>query len=227
MRLYIIRHGETEWNTVRRLQGQTDIALNENGRALARVTARALQEIPFALAFTSPLGRAVETAELVLGGRDSTSIVRYDSYPYEDKAERSGQGQIIPLILEERIREISFGILEGHSILPEFGEIDDPEFHYFFDEPERYQPPEHGEGIDSLYRRTGNFLEELKGRKELTEKTILISTHGAALRALLANITKCSRSEFWGTGVPKNCAVSIVDLENGEWVLKKQDVVYY
>lgn len=227
MRLYIIRHGETEWNTVRRLQGQTDIALNENGRALARVTARALQKIPFALAFTSPLGRAVETAELILSGRDGTRIVQYAAYPYGDKPETAGPVKTIPLILEERIREISFGVLEGRSILPEFGEIKDPDFHYFFDEPERYQPPEYGESIDSLYRRTGDFLAELKCREELTGKTILVSTHGAASRALLANITKCSRSEFWGKGVPKNCAVSIVDLENGVWVLKKQDVIYY
>ena len=70
MRLYIIRHGETPWNTQLRLQGQTDIELNEKGRALAEVTARAMRGIPFDMVITSPLVRARETADIVLEHRD-------------------------------------------------------------------------------------------------------------------------------------------------------------
>ncbi len=191
------------WNTKRRLQGQTDTQLNENGRKFARITAQALCDVPFHLAFTSPLQRAAETAEIILGGRD------------------------VPLIKEERIREISFGGLEGHCILPEAHEIDNPDFHYFFDAPEKYSPPAGGESLDSLIKRTGNFLDELKTREDLLNQIILISTHGAASRALLANITGCPRKEFWGTGVPKNCAVSIIDLADGKWVIKEKDVIYY
>ena len=40
MKLYLIRHGETDWNTVKRLQGATDIPLNENGEALAKATCK-------------------------------------------------------------------------------------------------------------------------------------------------------------------------------------------
>ena len=203
MRLYIIRHGETEWNTVRRLQGKTDIALNENGRSLAEVTARALQDIPFDLAYTSPLVRAEETARIILGQRGT------------------------PLIREERIREISFGELEGRSILPEYHEMDDPDFHYFFDAPEKYRPPAGGESIEELYRRTGDFLEELARREELSRYTILVSTHGAASRALLANITGCGLRDFWGPGVPKNCAVSVVDRTEGKWTLVMRDKIFY
>ena len=89
MKLYLIRHGETDWNIVKRLQGATDIPLNENGEALARETAEGLKEIPFDMVFTSPLKRAYRTAEIVKGNRE------------------------IPLIIEERIREICFGDYEG------------------------------------------------------------------------------------------------------------------
>ena len=191
------------WNTKRRLQGQTDTQLNENGRELARITAQALKDVPFDLAFTSPLRRAAETAEIILNGRE------------------------VPLKMEERIREISFGVLEGRCILPEFHEIDDPGFHYFFDAPEKYCPPAGGESLDSLSARTGNFLDELREKEAFQDKTILISTHGAASRALLGCITGCPRSEFWGTGVPKNCSVSIIDLVDGRWVVTARDITYY
>ena len=59
MRLYIIRHGETDWNTAGRLQGQTDTRLNENGIRLAGITAEGMKDIPFDLCITSPLKKPV------------------------------------------------------------------------------------------------------------------------------------------------------------------------
>ena len=70
MELYLVRHGETEWNKERRLQGQADVALDDFGRQLAVETGEALQDIPFDVCFTSPLKRAKETAELFLAGKD-------------------------------------------------------------------------------------------------------------------------------------------------------------
>ena len=69
MKLYIVRHGETDWNKKRRIQGQVDIPLNDFGRSLARKTAKGLSGIPFEVCYTSPLGRAKETARLILEGR--------------------------------------------------------------------------------------------------------------------------------------------------------------
>ncbi len=203
MRLYIIRHGETPWNSELRLQGQTDIELNEKGRALAVQTSAALADVPFDLVITSPLVRAEETAKLVLGGRT------------------------LPTVKEPRIAEISFGVMEGKQVRDAAGRVTDPVFYRFFHAPEQYVPLDGGESIDELCARTAEFLDELKNKKEWMDKTILVSTHGAASRALLSHIRHTDRSDFWGSGVPKNCAVSIVDLENGTWVIKEQDVVYY
>lgn len=208
MRLYIMRHGETEWNHTLRLQGQTDIPLNENGRVLAQVTARALQQVPFDLCISSPLQRAKETALLVLGGRD------------------------IPMMIDARVQEIAFGTYEGRRVRDAKGEITDPKFFAFLRDPGKFIPPEGGESIAELVARTGAFLEELSMRGEWYKKTILISTHGAASRAMLLNIRRGEQKDFWDTGVPKNCAVTIVDLEQPEngtpkWVIKEQDVTYY
>ena len=119
MILYIVRHGQTKWNVQKRLQGASDTDLNENGIALAKVTGEALKEVPFSCCFTSPLKRARDTAELVLGERKNS----------------------VPVYPDDRIREISFGVWEGQdsTLLPQ--EMLDNFFHH----PEKYQPPQGGD----------------------------------------------------------------------------------
>ena len=203
MKLYLIRHGETDWNIVKRLQGATDIPLNENGEALARETAEGLKEIPFDMVFTSPLKRAYRTAEIVKGNRE------------------------IPLIVEERIREICFGDYEGLVSKSEGYSIPDPEFKFFFTKTDCYKTPPNGEPIESLLERTNEFLEELKKREDLKDKTILVSTHGAAVRALLSNIEHCDIAHFWGKGVHKNCGVSCVELVDDEYQILWENKIFY
>ncbi len=193
MRLYIIRHGETQWNHVHRLQGWSNTELNENGRELARKTAEGMRGIPFDAAFTSPLQRARETAALVLNGRD------------------------IPLTVDERLREICFGENEGMPWKAQEGERGNiPAIYNFFRRPQRYVPAPGGETLEQLAARTADFMRDICGRKELEEKTILISTHGAAMRALLNSLRTYDMSDFWGSGVAQNCGVAIVDCASGK-----------
>ncbi len=88
MVIYLIRHGETDWNTKRLLQGATDIPLNQNGIEVAQLTAEGLCDVVFDVIFTSPLKRARQTAEIIRGERR------------------------IPIIPDERLREIAFGPFE-------------------------------------------------------------------------------------------------------------------
>ena len=66
LKIYIVRHGETNGNLRGALQGWMDELLNEKGRELAIITARALSDIKFDVAISSPLSRAYETAEIIL-----------------------------------------------------------------------------------------------------------------------------------------------------------------
>lgn len=203
MKLYLIRHGETDWNTKKRLQGATDIPLNENGEALARKTGEGMKELPIDLIFTSPLRRAYRTAELI-------------------RAERK-----IPILVEERIKEICFGDYEGLVSRTEGYQIPDPDFRFFFTKPESYRTPPNGESLEHLLKRTGEFLEELKAREELQGKTILISSHGAAVRAMLSQIEGCDLAHFWGNGVHKNCGVSCAELIDGTYRLQWENRCFY
>jgi probable phosphoglycerate mutase len=63
--LYLVRHGETDWNRARRIQGLTDIPLNDTGREQARLTGTLLTRRPIARVVASPLGRARETAQII------------------------------------------------------------------------------------------------------------------------------------------------------------------
>ena len=63
--IYFVRHGETEWNLNRRIQGRTDIPLNETGRDQARETGRLLSSRRWDLIVSSPLSRAFETASII------------------------------------------------------------------------------------------------------------------------------------------------------------------
>ena len=75
--LYLVRHGETDWNRQRRIQGRTDIPLNDTGREQARLAASVLSSLPVARVYSSPLVRARETAEIIsalLGTEPSSAL---------------------------------------------------------------------------------------------------------------------------------------------------------
>jgi probable phosphoglycerate mutase len=63
--LYLVRHGETDWNAQRRIQGSTDIPLNEKGRAQAEATGKLLARRTWDGIYSSPLSRAFETASII------------------------------------------------------------------------------------------------------------------------------------------------------------------
>lgn len=198
MKLYIIRHGQTDWNRARRLQGRTDIPLNEWGRRVAELTREGLKDVTFDVAFTSPLIRAKETAELILRGRN------------------------IPIIEDERIIEVNFGAYEGESF-----QLDNENLQNFFSRPEAYYPVDGSESMKSILQRTGDFLLELYENPKYQESTILISTHGAALCGLLCNIKKWDVADFWKGGLHKNCGFSIVEVKDGTPRILEEAIIVY
>ena len=66
LKLYIVRHGETEWNLIKKFQGQLDSPLTENGIKIMKDTRNKLKNIIFSRVYTSELGRAVKSAEIIL-----------------------------------------------------------------------------------------------------------------------------------------------------------------
>ena len=90
--IYIVRHGETNWNVSRRLQGHTSVALNENGREEAEVLAERIEKLDFNRIISSDLIRARETAEII------------NKRVHKD------------IVFDARLRSIDYGALEGRLI---------------------------------------------------------------------------------------------------------------
>lgn len=201
MLLYVLRHGVTQWNKLKKVQGAMDIPLAPEGIELAEKTGKSLRNVHFDICFTSPLTRAKQTARCVLGDRD------------------------IPVIEDKRIQEIDFGVLEGTQFKDAQGKIVSREMEIFFTDPLKFKRPENGEDISDILKRTGDFWQEKISDSELADKIVLISSHGCAVRALLQNIYQ-DHEHFWHGCVPPNCSINLVEVKDGKARLLEEDKVY-
>ena len=201
MLIYIIRHGETDLNTEGIIQGFTDEPLNDTGRELAAVTGRNMRGVRFDACISSPLIRAVETAQIVL---------------------RESGNQNVPMTFDERIREINAGVYERKKMTD--GPLPIGTAELFYKDTFRFPGFPEGETVLDTCRRTQEFLRELAARDD--GKTYLVGTHGCAMRAML-NFLYEDPSDFWQGQVPYNCAVNIIEASKGEIRLKERDKIFY
>lgn len=202
MEIYIVRHGETVWNAKKLLQGSTDIELNEYGRELAGETGRNLENIEFDRIYSSPLIRAYETACLIRGHRN------------------------IPIIRDERLRELCFGINEGHNF-KKLLEDKSTSFCHFFDQPELYTAPEMGEELEEVCKRAAEFMKEVIEPEADKLNRIMIVAHGALNKAIMCHIKQHDISKYWSGGLQKNCNVIIVDYANGMYNVIEETKIFY
>ena len=202
MKIYLMRHGETEWNKIGKLQGQVDTPLAKEGILQAQKTSEGMKEIPFDCIFSSPLKRAYMTAQIIRGDRE------------------------IPLIRDNRLKEMSFGIYEGRR-LAGFNKPGRVRAMRFRNDPVRYRPPKHGETFEELIARTSGFIREeilpLEGKMD----TILITAHGAAVRSIILALTGRELKDFWNTPFGKNCSTALFECENGQMKMIYENKIYY
>lgn len=175
--LYIMRHGKTDWNEKHKLQGKTDIPLNAEGRKMAELAREEYSSIHFDVCYCSPLSRAKETAEIVLRGRN------------------------IPIVIDNRLEEMGFGIYEG---IENSFQIPDCPINVLFQTPEKYRAVENGESLQDLYARTGEFIKEIVEPDLENGKDVLIVGHGAMNLSILCQIKGVPVEKFWSSSI-ENC----------------------
>jgi broad specificity phosphatase PhoE len=160
MRVFLARHGETEWNAEHRLQGRSNTRLTARGEAHARALAELLREQELDAVFTSTLERTIDTARPLAAARG--------------------------LVAEPRpeLVELGYGVLEGRTPADP-----DPEIRRLWklrkSDPLGFRAPD-GETYAELAARVAPFVEEI-GRR-FPDGTVLVVGHRATNRALMSRL---------------------------------------
>lgn len=184
MRVFFVRHGETEWNLEGRFQGQSDIPLNARGWQQAERIAERLATEPLAAIFSSDLSRAASTAEVV---------ARYHS---------------IPVCRMPELREACFGAWEGKTY-EEVAQTDPERAARWRSDPAVLVPPG-GESTEQFASRLEGAMARIRAETP-DDATCAVVTHGGPIRNLLCLWLAVALSRYWQFRLD-NGSISVVDL---------------
>ena len=159
MNLYLVRHGETEWNRDGRAQGRADIPLNDAGIAQSRALADHFASLGVAAVMSSSSRRAVLTAEAIA----------------------SSHG--LSVTAEDDLRELDFGGLDG-APLREMRELFPDFFEHWTRDPATAQFPDGGETLQALQDRAWAVVESIARLHEAQDNVIVVS-HAFALYSIM------------------------------------------
>lgn len=176
--LLLIRHGETDWNMDGRYTGQSDIPLNDNGRAQARQAAAQLAANPPDVVVSSDLERARETAVIIAA-------------PFN-----------LPVITDPRLREVNQGVWEG-MYFPDIKARYAAEFASRQADPLSVAPPG-GETVGQVRERVLTAVAHI--RRTYPGQRVAVVAHGLVLALIKAKATNHPISQVWDL-IPPNAQV--------------------
>lgn len=165
--VYVIRHGETDWNIERRLQGHTDVPLNANGKLQAEQLREKFANFNFTRVISSDLIRARLTAELCVGS-DKINMI-----------------ETSPLL-----REKYFGKWEG-SLITELKSHVEPMINIENITQEEYISFKWDDSVESyydVYKRFKNLIRSIVISTSKMDEPVLLCTHGGVLRSILSSL---------------------------------------
>lgn len=191
LRIYLTRHGETEWNKEGLLQGKSDVKLSAEGIHQAHLLANYLLSHKFDVVYSSDLSRAVETAE-ILAAKFNLPV---NTTPY--------------------LREVNFGDWEGESI-SDLAKEHPKSFGRFFTAPERCHPP-NGETFLEAQARVMIALRNIIAEHD--NQNVLIVAHGAVNRLIIGAALDMPIHKMWAIS-QFNTALNILRVADGGFVVE-------
>ncbi|MYB22982.1 MAG: histidine phosphatase family protein [Chloroflexi bacterium] len=168
---YLVRHGETDWNRARRIQGQSDIPLNARGRRQIAALGRRLNGTSFAAVYASDLSRTMQSARLLVDGSDPQ------------------------VLATPELREFSYGEWEGLTIAEVEARDADRLSRRLSGRSEDFAGPG-GENTFDVLERVRRFHAET-AQRHAPDEAVLVVGHGGSLRALLVCLLDLPPEHFW------------------------------
>ncbi len=193
--IYLVRHGETDWNKMGIMQGQKNIPLNSKGKEQALVLHKKLKNVKFDAIFSSDLFRAKQTAEIIAKERK------------------------LIISTTKMIRERFLGKMEGEKFLDfkkKFLELVD------LKNRELLEKKHNIETFESVVSRLLTFIRQTAFA--YPGKKVLVVTHGTALRMILSKLGFIKTNEYWKIHV-KNTAFVKIETDGNEIRVKKMEGV--
>lgn len=195
MRLYIVRHGATDWNQAHKIQGAVDIPLNEQGCRQAQNIAHRLADIPLQRIFSSPLSRAYQTAQAIAA-------------PHGLCVEE-----------ESALSELGFGRWEGDNFR-HIAQTEPDLYHTFRHHPEQMVMPG-GQSLAQRLAQSVQFVQQTLWPLEYTCEHVAIVSHAYGIRLLMAALFDAPLTLTTRFFFP-NTSLTIVKLEANQaslWLL--------
>src|SRR5690606_25273565 len=190
--LYLIRHGETDWNRLGLFQGTTDVPLNAAGREQARALAEALRDVELDAAYSSPLSRALRTAEAAVEER----------------------GIEVRVLAE--LREICYGLWQGRGSQPR-GRCNPGLEWRWREDPWSVRFPG-GEALSEVRERAAAAVRRIQ--TEHPGERVLVSGHGHLNRVLLIEALDWPESRFWEIEQGNACCCRL-EFDGGRWTMRE------
>ena len=190
---YLVRHGETDWNRKNRIQGHSDVPLNERGRRQANMLAKRLAGCKFSRVYSSDLSRAIETAQAIVKGSEA------------------------PIETDRDLREFYYGEWEGLTLKEVETRYPTALAERIGMGNGAFATPggEDTTGVLDRVRRFHTKTEKLHNSAE----NILIAAHGGSLRALLVCLLGLPDDYFWSFRV--DCgSLSVIGNQPGGRILE-------
>ena len=204
LNLYIVRHGQTEWNVLEKFQGQLNSPLTEKGKDQIRITALILANIDFKAIFTSELERTIETAKILL---ENNNVEK-----------KKNQHEKLKLQKLNELNEIYFGKWQGMSFKEIFVKYPEEAHNYFYDVKNYCAKNVKGEELKDGLERFLLGLKKIVNNNE--ERNILIVTHGTVLELFFNYIENKEADDLDERKLIGNGEYRIFSYKNGKYFME-------
>ena len=165
LKLYIVRHGETEWNVIKRFQGQLNTPLTEKGMEKLRETGKKLENVLFDEVYTSELGRTVASAEIILN---------------ENRGYRNKKLELKKLA---ELNEVYFGVWQGLTYEEVFLKYPEEANNYFYNVKNYKAENVEAENLKDALERFLKGINKILNRHK--SGNILVVTHGTVFEMFM------------------------------------------